>query len=42
MSRYTKPEEAQELLLAQLKLKLPPQPPPEISASHCKPCSEDP
>ena len=32
MSRYTKPEKAQQLLLTQLKLQLPPQPPPEISA----------
>jgi len=34
MSRYTKPDRAQQLLLAQLNLKLPPQPPPEISAPH--------
>jgi hypothetical protein len=33
MSRYTKPDKAQQLLLARLKLKLPPQPPPEISAA---------
>lgn len=32
MSRYTKPEKAQQLLLAKLKLQLPPQPPPEIVA----------
>lgn len=32
MSRYTKPDRTQQLLLAQLKLQLPPQPPPEISA----------
>jgi hypothetical protein len=32
MSRYTKPEKAQQLLLTQLKLQLPPQPPPEILA----------
>lgn len=31
MSRYTKPDKAQQLLLSQLKLNLPPQPPPEIS-----------
>ena len=31
MSRYTKPDKAQQLLLSRLKLKLPPQPPPEIS-----------
>jgi hypothetical protein len=29
--RYTKPEKDQALLLAQLKLQLPPQPPPEIT-----------
>ncbi len=32
--RYTKPEKDQALLLAQLKLELPPQPPPEITADH--------
>lgn len=32
MSRHTKPERPQQLLLAQLKLKLPPQPPPEITS----------
>jgi transposase len=32
MSRYTKPDRAQQLLLAQLKVQLPPQPPPQISA----------
>jgi transposase len=32
--RYTKPEKNQALLLAQLKLELPPQPPPEITADH--------
>jgi transposase len=32
--RYTKPEKDQALLLAQLKLQLPPQPPPEITADH--------
>ena len=31
MSRYTQPDKAQQLLLSRLKLKLPPQPPPEIS-----------
>jgi len=31
MSRFTKPDKAQQLLLAQLQLVLPPQPPPEIS-----------
>ena len=31
MSRYTKPDKTQQLLLTRLKLKLPPQPPPEIS-----------
>ena len=32
--RYTKPEKDQALLLAQLKLQLPPQPPPEITTDH--------
>jgi len=32
MSRYTKPDKAQQLFLSRLKLKLPPQPPPEISS----------
>ena len=32
--RYTKPEKDPALLLAQLKLELPPQPPPEITADH--------
>lgn len=32
--RYTKPEKDQALLLAQLKLHLPPQPPPEITLNH--------
>jgi transposase len=33
MSRYTKPDKAQQLLLSRLKLNLPPQPPPEISSA---------
>lgn len=42
MSRFTKPDKAQQLLLAQLKLVLPPQPPPEISRQQFKPpCGED-
>jgi transposase len=32
--RYTKPEKDQALLLAQLRLQLPPQPPPEITTDH--------
>ena len=32
--RYTKPEKDQALLLAQLKLQLPAQPPPELTANH--------
>jgi hypothetical protein len=32
--RYTKPEKDQLLLLGQLKLQLPPQPPPEITTDH--------
>jgi hypothetical protein len=31
MSRYTKPDKAQQLLLSRLKLNLPPQPQPQIS-----------
>jgi transposase len=42
MSRFTKPDTAQQLLLAQLKLILPPQPPPEISRTQFKAsCGED-
>lgn len=42
MSRFTIPDKAQQLLLAQLKLTLPPQPPPEISRKHLKcSCGED-
>ena len=37
MSRHTKSDKAQQLLLSQLKLKLPPQPPPEISAGNLRP-----
>jgi len=36
MSQYTKPEKAQQLLLSKLKLSLPPQPPPEISAGNLR------
>jgi len=32
--RYTKPEKGQALLLAQLRLQPPPQPPPEITTDH--------
>lgn len=41
MSRYTKPEKTQQLLLTQLNLHLPSQPPPEISNPNIKPCGED-
>jgi len=34
MSRYTQPEKAVELLLGQLKMKLPEQPPPRLSAQR--------
>jgi transposase len=34
LSRYTEPEQDQQLLLQQLKLKLPAQPPPKISHKH--------
>jgi transposase len=33
LSRYTQPETDQQLLLSQLKLELPPQPPPKITAN---------
>ena len=32
LSRYTEPDTDQKLLLEQLKLSLPPQPPPRITA----------
>ncbi len=42
MSRFTKPDKAQQLLLAQLQLDLPPQPPPEISQKQFEnSCGED-
>jgi len=42
MSRFTKPDKAQQLLLAQLQLVLPPQPPPEISRRQFEDsCGED-
>jgi hypothetical protein len=34
MSRYTQPDKAVELLLARLKLQLPGQPPPRLSAQR--------
>jgi hypothetical protein len=34
MSRYTQPDEAVELLLVRLKLQLPEQPPPRLSAQR--------
>jgi hypothetical protein len=34
MSRYTQPDKTQQLLLAQLALTLPEQPPPKIHAIH--------
>ena len=37
MPRYTHPEEEHELLLQQLKLELPAQPPPRIRASAVPP-----
>ena len=33
LSRYTQPEPEQQILLDQLRLELPPQPPPRISAA---------
>jgi transposase len=44
LTRYTQPEPELLLLLHQMKLALPPQPPPKISATAVKaplPCSED-
>lgn len=42
MARYTQPDKAQQLLLAQLHLVLPPQPPPEITREQAKTsCGED-
>jgi transposase len=42
MSRYTQPDKAQQLLLAQLHLELPPQPPPEITSNQFQnSCGED-
>jgi transposase len=42
MSRHTQPDKAQQLLLAQLQLVLPPQPPPEITRKQFeKSCGED-
>ena len=32
LSRYTQPDQDQQLLLQRLKLKLPPQPPPRITS----------
>ena len=43
MARYTQPDKAQQLLLAQLGMELPPQPPPKITLEQIKPhCGEDP
>ena len=42
MSRYTQPDKAQQLLLAQLQLFLPQQPPPEITSHQLETsCGED-
>jgi len=43
LTRYTQPEPELLLLLKQMKLTLPPQPPPKISGAAAKqiPCSED-
>lgn len=37
MSRYTQPDKTQQLILAQLGLTLPPQPPPRITAQKLEP-----
>jgi len=34
LSRYTEPDKDQQLLLQQLKLQLPPQPPPKICSTN--------
>ena len=42
MSRYTQPDKTQQLLLAQLQMALPPQPPPEITSDRfTTACGED-
>ena len=41
MSRYTTPDKAQQLMLSQLKLQLPSQPPPEIHSTHMQSCGAD-
>jgi transposase len=42
MSRYTQPDKAQQLILSQLRLLLPPQPPPEITGDGMhRSCGED-
>jgi transposase len=41
MCRYTKPDKTQQLLLTQLKLRLPAQTPPQIAASAFNACGED-
>jgi len=41
MARYTKPDPAQQLVLTQLKLHLPAQPPPQITAHSLAACGED-
>jgi hypothetical protein len=41
MRRYTKPDQTQQLLLTQLKLRLPAQTLPQITASVLNACSED-
>ena len=42
MARYTHPDKAQQLLLAQLGMELPPQPPPKITQEQLSPrCGED-
>ena len=41
MCRYTKPDKTQQVLLTQLKLRLPAQTPPQIAASALSACSED-
>jgi hypothetical protein len=44
MARYTQPDKTQQVLLAQLGLRLPMQPPPKIALreeAHTRSCGED-
>jgi hypothetical protein len=44
MARHTQPDKTQQVLLAQLGMQLPAQPPPKIESrelSRSRPCGED-